>query len=257
MAVARRNRSRRKARAGGLPLTASLGVVGWERLDPVLLAALATEAPLLLVGAHGTAKTLVAERVAAALGLEFRHYNASLLNYDDLVGIPMPDESGERAPVRRHAGDGLGGRVRASRRDLPLPARPAEQAVPDRARAEGRRRAAAAAAAPVGGDEPAARRTTTTCSRTSRRISARSRSTPALADRFPFVVRVPGWDELDAAERALARARRRHAGERRPAGPRERVPPSGGRRSSRPLGARVADYAVAVVDQLRGAEDAR
>ncbi|MEI7761467.1 MAG: AAA family ATPase, partial [Thermoleophilia bacterium] len=72
MAVATRKRSRRKAREGGMPLTASLGVVGWERLDAVLLAALATEAPLLLVGAHGTAKTLVAERVAAALGLEFR-----------------------------------------------------------------------------------------------------------------------------------------------------------------------------------------
>jgi len=96
MAVAARKRSKRGTRAGAVPLTASLGVVGWERLDAVLLAALATESPLLLVGAHGTAKTLVAERVAAALGLEFRHYNASLINYDDLVGIPMPDESASR-----------------------------------------------------------------------------------------------------------------------------------------------------------------
>ncbi len=71
-------------------------------LDPVLLAALALEAPVLLVGEHGTAKTLLVERLAAALGLEFRHYNASLLNYDDLVGIPLPDDA-RRAAVRRHA----------------------------------------------------------------------------------------------------------------------------------------------------------
>src|SRR5207302_3208266 len=75
-------------------LTGELGVVGWAALDPVLLAALALEAPVLLVGPHGTAKSMVVERVAAALGLPFRHYNASLLNYDDLVGIPLPDEDG-------------------------------------------------------------------------------------------------------------------------------------------------------------------
>jgi MoxR-like ATPase len=75
-------------------LTERLGIQGWYELDPLLLAALALEAPVLLVGAHGTAKTLVAERVAAALGAEFRHYNASLLNYDDLVGIPLPDDDG-------------------------------------------------------------------------------------------------------------------------------------------------------------------
>jgi len=71
-----------------------LGIVGWERLEPVLLAALALEAPVLLVGPHGTAKSLLIERLAGALEIGFRHYNASLLSYDDLVGIPMPDESG-------------------------------------------------------------------------------------------------------------------------------------------------------------------
>jgi MoxR-like ATPase len=75
-------------------LTRGLGIHGWSNLDPILLAALATESPLLLVGPHGTAKTLLVERVAGALGLELRHYNASLVNYDDLVGIPIPDEAG-------------------------------------------------------------------------------------------------------------------------------------------------------------------
>jgi len=75
-------------------LTADLGVFGWSALDPLLLAALTLESPVLLVGTHGTAKTLLVERVASALGQSFRHYNASLLNYDDLVGIPLPDEAG-------------------------------------------------------------------------------------------------------------------------------------------------------------------
>lgn len=75
-------------------ITAELGLQGWQHLDPVLLASLALEAPLLLVGAHGTAKSLVAERVAGAVGSKLRHYNASLLNYDDLVGIPVPADDG-------------------------------------------------------------------------------------------------------------------------------------------------------------------
>lgn len=73
-------------------ITSALYVQGWQHLDAVLLAALATEFPTLLIGPHGTAKTLLIERLSNALDLEFRHYNASLINYDDLVGIPMPEE---------------------------------------------------------------------------------------------------------------------------------------------------------------------
>ena len=72
-------------------ITQALGIQGWRHLDPILLAALATEAPLLLIGLHGTAKSLLVERLAGALGLTLRHYNAALLNYDDLVGIPLPE----------------------------------------------------------------------------------------------------------------------------------------------------------------------
>jgi MoxR-like ATPase len=74
------------------PFLGLLGIVGWQRLEPVILAALATEAPLLLVGAHGTAKSLLLTRLAEALGLASRHYNASLLNFDDLVGFPVPQD---------------------------------------------------------------------------------------------------------------------------------------------------------------------
>lgn len=69
---------------------ARLGLEGFGGLEAPLLAALATEQPLLLIGPHGTAKTLLLTRVAEALDLPFRHYNASLLNFDDLVGFPVP-----------------------------------------------------------------------------------------------------------------------------------------------------------------------
>ena len=67
-----------------------LGLHGLEGIAPVLIAALATEEPLLLVGPHGTAKSLLLTRIAAALGLEFRHYNASLLSFD-----PAPKQAGQ------------------------------------------------------------------------------------------------------------------------------------------------------------------
>jgi MoxR-like ATPase len=71
-----------------------LGLYGLQYISPVLLAALATNAPLLLIGPHGTAKSLLLTRIAEALGLTFRHYNASLLNFDDLVGFPVPGKEG-------------------------------------------------------------------------------------------------------------------------------------------------------------------
>lgn len=74
-------------------LTRPLGLEGWTAYEPVLLAALATGEPMLLIGPHGTAKSFFLERLAQALALEYRFYNASLINYDDLVGIPMPNEA--------------------------------------------------------------------------------------------------------------------------------------------------------------------
>ena len=68
----------------------ALGIAGWNALEPAILAALATESPILLVGPHGTAKTLLLQRLAEALSLAFRHYNASILSFDDLLGYPVP-----------------------------------------------------------------------------------------------------------------------------------------------------------------------
>ncbi len=71
-----------------------LGLIGLESIEPVILAALATETPLLLIGPHGTAKSLLLSRLCEALELPWRHYNASLVNYDDLIGYPLPDAQG-------------------------------------------------------------------------------------------------------------------------------------------------------------------
>ncbi len=71
-----------------------LGVYGYEPVEPVILAALASGDPLLLVGKAGTGKTFLLNSLSEALGLEHRHYNASLIAFDDLVGFPWPEENG-------------------------------------------------------------------------------------------------------------------------------------------------------------------
>jgi MoxR-like ATPase len=88
------------ARAG---IFDQLGVVGFSSIEAPLLAALATDSPLLLIGPHGTAKSLLLNKIAEALDLSFRHYNASLLNFDDLVGFPLPSADGTLQYVKTPA----------------------------------------------------------------------------------------------------------------------------------------------------------
>lgn len=68
----------------------SLGVFGFDTFEIAILAALVTEDPLLLIGLSGTGKTYLLNSLSEALKLEHRHYNASLLSFDDLVGFPFP-----------------------------------------------------------------------------------------------------------------------------------------------------------------------
>src|SRR5207249_3762906 len=65
-----------------------------EKIEPLLLAALVGEEPLLLIGPHSTGKSYLLLRLARAMDLEWRHYNASLIQYDDLIGYPLPDGKG-------------------------------------------------------------------------------------------------------------------------------------------------------------------
>lgn len=69
-----------------------LGLFGWNKIEPIVLAALASEYPMLLIGKHGCAKSYLLERLAEELNMNYRFYNASLINYDDLVGIPIPSD---------------------------------------------------------------------------------------------------------------------------------------------------------------------
>jgi len=78
-----------------LKILRQLGIVGLDTIEPIILSALATETPLLLIGAHGTAKSLLLSRLCEALDVPWRHYNASLVNYDDLIGYPLPSATGE------------------------------------------------------------------------------------------------------------------------------------------------------------------
>lgn len=72
-----------------------LGAYGFGNIEPVILAALISEDPLLLIGKAGTGKTFLLNSLSETLGLEHRHYNASLLSFDDLVGFPMPAADGK------------------------------------------------------------------------------------------------------------------------------------------------------------------
>lgn len=71
----------------------SLGVFGFDSQETLVLAALVSEDPMLLIGRSGTGKTFLLNSLSEALGLEHRHYNASLISFDDLVGFPFPDQA--------------------------------------------------------------------------------------------------------------------------------------------------------------------
>ena len=177
-----------------------LGLYGLEGIAPVLLAALATEEPLLLIGAHGTAKSLLLTRIAQALGLEFRHYNASLLNFDDLVGFPLPGRDGRLEYVKTPAaiwgaGAVIFDEVSRCRPEIQNKLFPIvhERKVQGMA-LEGLRYRWAAMNPPSTEDDD----------------NGYLGSEPldaALADRFAFIVTMPGWAGLTEAEQlAIIRA---------------------------------------------------
>ena len=68
------------------------GVYGFDEVEPLIFAALITEDPLMLLGPSGTGKTYLLNTLSEVMGLEHRHYNASLVAFDDLVGFPFPDQ---------------------------------------------------------------------------------------------------------------------------------------------------------------------
>lgn len=67
-----------------------LGIYGYEGVEDLILAGLVTGDPVLLVGSHGTAKTMLCKRLADALGLRFIAYDASKALFEDVIGFPDP-----------------------------------------------------------------------------------------------------------------------------------------------------------------------
>lgn len=179
-------------------ITEPLGLYGWRPVESVLLAALLSEEPLLLVGAHGCAKSFVLERLAESLGLAFRSYNASLLNYDDLVGVPLPNATRTRLDYLASPESIWGAEVvfvdeiSRTRPELQNKLFPI---IYDR-RVQGRPMPKLvyrwAAMNPPPTDEELEQGEALYVG--SEPLDA------ALADRFPFILSVPDWDELSTAE---------------------------------------------------------
>jgi len=82
-----------------------LGVVGYDDYDAPLMAALVTGDPVILVGQHGSAKTLLCRRLAKAMGLKFHAYDASKALFDDVIGFPNP--SSLSVGKLEYVGDGM------------------------------------------------------------------------------------------------------------------------------------------------------
>ena len=74
------------------------GIFGYDSISKPILAALVSKEPILLVGEHGTGKTLLAEKLSIALGVsvaedkkEFNAYDASKSLFEDVIGFPNPN----------------------------------------------------------------------------------------------------------------------------------------------------------------------
>jgi len=97
--------ARPRGTASAFPLARSLGIVGWDALDAVLLAAVITESPVLVMGPPGCGRGLFLLRLARCLGWEFHRYDPW-----------NPPVSGD-APANEQETTGRGGR--SSRGSVP------------------------------------------------------------------------------------------------------------------------------------------
>jgi hypothetical protein len=68
----------------------ALEIYGMETVENAILAGLVTGDPVLLVGSHGAGKTLLCQRLALALGMEFWAYDAGKAMFEDVLGFPDP-----------------------------------------------------------------------------------------------------------------------------------------------------------------------
>ncbi len=70
-------------------LLEELGIFGWKEQDENLVfASLLTGDPLLMIGNHGCAKTLIVNKIAESLGKNYLIYDASKAMFEDVLGYP-------------------------------------------------------------------------------------------------------------------------------------------------------------------------
>lgn len=79
-----------------------LGILGWDHIEPIVLAALVTKEPIMFVGDHGANKTEGSYTLSqASLGDEvrFQTYDCPTIQTDDLLGYPNPEALKEGRPM--------------------------------------------------------------------------------------------------------------------------------------------------------------
>lgn len=67
-----------------------IGIYGYSKIENIVLSSLVTAEPLLLVGNHGTAKTMLCKKIAQILNMKFIAYDASKSLFEDIIGFPNP-----------------------------------------------------------------------------------------------------------------------------------------------------------------------
>jgi len=73
-----------------------IGVYGMDNYEDIIMVPLVTESPVILIGSHGTGKTYLLNNLAKMVGMKHKHYNASLISFEDLIGYPFPDKENKK-----------------------------------------------------------------------------------------------------------------------------------------------------------------
>lgn len=189
-------------------ITEPLGLFGWKHLEPVILASLITEMPMLLVGKHGSAKSFILERLAESLGMKYRFYDASNITNDDLFRASVSTDeavSSDGQPISDSIEDlevvffdnlersGLG-----LRNDILWIIHEKRVGGTDLKKLK-YRWAAVDPLSDYDSDDNSDPRDS----------SGATPLDPAQVDRFPFIVSIPDWDEMKDEDRARNLAAKR------------------------------------------------